>query len=205
MPSLPSFVRLLPQKGEKLFQSESSLGYSEGFLFYKTFKYYMTEKKRNIYHILKRPFQNIKPFPTSFKFQNYAEVFLPSDIQIGMVVRFLRNIQTMLFIISCQSIQRISLKVIPVFAARVFKVFPSKLFWYLQVLRNYLLSKNISVSKSIIWLSHQVVIYFPDFTFFLNFLHKSAFPFHFTFHKFQYFCATSLAQFGTKYTSICWW
>ena len=116
MPSLPSFVRLLPQKGEKLFQSESSLGYSEGFLFHKTFKYYMTEKKRNIYHILKRPFQNIKPFPTSFKFQNYAEVFLPSDIQIGMVVRFLRNIQTMLFIISCQSIQSISLQVIPVFA-----------------------------------------------------------------------------------------
>ena len=65
------------------------------------------------------------------------------------------------------------------FPAKVFKVFPSKLFWYLQVLRNYLLSKNISVSKSIIWLSHQVVIYFPDFTFFLNFLHKSAFPFHF--------------------------
>ena len=97
-----------------------------------------------------------------------------------MVVRFLRNIQTMLFIISCQSIQRISLKVIPVFAAKVFKVFPSKLFWYLQVLRNYLLSKNISVSKSIIWLSHQVVIYFPDFAFFLNFLHKSAFTFHFT-------------------------
>ena len=95
-----------------------------------------------------------------------------------MVVRFLRNIQTMLFIISCRSIQSISLKVIPVFA--VFKVFPSKLFWYLQVLRNYLLSKNISVSKSIIWLSHQVVIYFPDFAFFLNFLHKSAFTFHFT-------------------------
>ena len=87
------------------------------------------------------------------------------------------------------------------FPAKVFKVFLSKLFRYLQVLRNYLLSKNISVSKSIIWLSHQVVIYFPDFTFFLNFLHKSAFPFHFTFHKFQYFCATSLAQFGTKYTS----
>ena len=65
---------------------------------------------------VKRPFQNIKPFPTSFKFQNYAEVFLPSDIQIGMVVRFLRNIQTMLFIISCQSIQSISLQVIPVFA-----------------------------------------------------------------------------------------
>ena len=107
-------------------------------------------------------------------------MFLPSGIQIGMVVGFLRNIQTMLFIISCQSIQSISLKVIPVFAAKVFKVFPSKLFWYLQVLRNYLLSKNISVSKSIIWLSHQVVIYFPDYSFFLNFLHKSAFPFHFT-------------------------
>ena len=73
---------------------------------------------------VKRPFQNIKPFPTSFKFQNYAEVFLPSDIQIGMVVRFLRNIQTMLFIISCRSIQSISLKVIPVFAVKYSKYFP---------------------------------------------------------------------------------
>ena len=124
MPSLSSFVRLLPQKGEKLFQSESSLGYSEGFLFRKTFKYYMTEKQRNIYHILKRPFENIKPFPTSFKSKNYAEVFLPSGIQIGMVVRFLRNIQTMLFIISCRSIQSISLKVIPVFAVKYSKYFP---------------------------------------------------------------------------------
>ena len=41
-----------------------------------------------------------------------------------MVVRFLRNIQTMLFIISCRSIQSISLKVIPVFAVKYSKYFP---------------------------------------------------------------------------------
>ena len=39
VPSLPSFVLLLPQKGEKCIQSESSKEYSEAFHYYITFTY----------------------------------------------------------------------------------------------------------------------------------------------------------------------
>lgn len=61
-------------------------------------------------------------------------------------------------------------------AAKIFRLFA-------QVLRNYLLSKNISVSKSIIWLSHQVPIHFQSLPFIHFFRHllegKTNFPISF--------------------------
>ena len=81
VPSLSPFVWLNPQKGEKLSQSESSKGYSEAFHYYITFTYFQM-------YILFPPL--IICLKASFvrnmwvKFQDYAKVFLPSDIQIRM-------------------------------------------------------------------------------------------------------------------------
>ena len=140
----------------------------------------MTEKKRNIYHLLKRPFQNIKPIFYEFQILKLCWSVSAQWYSDWNGCRLFAKYSNDAFYHFLPKYSKYFPQSYSVFAAKVFKVFPSKLFWYLQVLRNYLLSKNISVSKSIIWLSHQVVIYFPDFTFFLNFLHKSAFTFHFT-------------------------
>ena len=81
VPSLSPFVWLNPQKGEKLSQSESSKEYSEAFHYYITFTYFQM-------YIIFPPL--IICLKASFvrnmwvKFQNYAKVFLPSDIQIRM-------------------------------------------------------------------------------------------------------------------------
>ena len=145
VPSLASFVWLNPQKGEKLIQSESCEEYSEDFHYYITFTYSCIFTKGEKTHILFPPL--IISLKASFvrnmrvEFQDYAKVFLPSDIQIRMAFYkiFKRCFLPPSPLSCCQSIQVICF----------------------QVLRNYLLSKNISVSKSIIWLSHQVPIHFP--------------------------------------------
>ena len=137
VPSLSPFVWLNPQKGEKLSQSESSKEYSEAFHYYITFTYFQM-------YIIFPPL--IICLKASFvrnmwvKFQDYAKVFLPSDIQIRMAF--------------CKIFKRCFLPPSPLSCCQSIQVI------CFQVLRNYLLSKNISVSKSIIWLSHQVPIHF---------------------------------------------
>ena len=88
VPSLASFVWLSPQKGEKLIQSESCEEYSEDFHYYITFTYSCIFTKGEKTHILFPPL--IISLKASFvrnmrvEFQDYAKVFLPSDIQIRM-------------------------------------------------------------------------------------------------------------------------
>ena len=147
VPSLPSFVWLLPQKGEKLIQSESSREYSEAFHYYITFTYI---RMYIVHCTLTSIWEKILTSISSLKgicirnvsyelnFKIMPKCFLPSDIQIqmGFYKIFKRCFLPMsCLLLSWQSIQS---------------------FFASQVLRNYLLSKNISVNKSIIWLSHQV-------------------------------------------------
>ena len=147
-----AFTRLLcltqPSKGRKIDSVWKLRGIFRGFSLLHHLHIFLYIHKGEKTHILFPAL--IISLKASFvrnmrvEFQDYAKVFLPSDIQIRMAF--------------CKIFKRCFLPPSPLSCCQSIQVI------CFQVLRNYLLSKNISVSKSIIWLSHQVPIHFSPFS-----------------------------------------